>query len=308
IDQFVMRGGKLVVLEDAIQLMGGALQARQIRSGLESLLPHYGARIDETLVLEPPPMCATAGFNSGFIRFMVPYPFWPRIVPEGFNSENPVVSKLESLVLPWTSPISESDLRPETVEFVPLATTTERSWTQSGPYNLNPQQQFAPQGETSPHVVAAALVGSFTSYYADRDIPAAPADTTGALTATGTEEEGEKLAESQVPSQIVVVGTSHMVRENFLQQFPANLTFLLNAVDWLTLGNELISIRSRSVSDRPLEPEILADEAEGTRNAIKFLGIFGMPIALGVFGVTRWMARRRAKRSFEEHLHPGDAR
>ncbi|MGD8396992.1 MAG: GldG family protein, partial [Candidatus Eiseniibacteriota bacterium] len=50
IDQFVMRGGKLVVLEDAIQLMGGALQARQIRSGLESLLPHYGARLDESLV------------------------------------------------------------------------------------------------------------------------------------------------------------------------------------------------------------------------------------------------------------------
>jgi ABC-type uncharacterized transport system involved in gliding motility auxiliary subunit len=41
IDQYLMGGGKLLVLEDAIQLVGGALQARPVRSGLETLLPYW---------------------------------------------------------------------------------------------------------------------------------------------------------------------------------------------------------------------------------------------------------------------------
>lgn len=303
IDQFVMRGGKLIVLEDAIQLVGGALQARPIRSGLENLLPHYGVKVDEQLVLDP--RCATAGFNSGFIRFMVPYFYWPRLTGQfgSFNPDNPVVSKLELVVMPWTSPMSESEQKPEGVEFIPLAYSSENSWGQSSPFNLNPQQQFTPPEETERHVVAAALVGVFDSYFADREVPGAPADTTQALTAEGEdEEEAEKLTESP-ETQIVVVGNSHLVQENFLAQFPPNLTFLLNAVDWVSLGNDLIAIRSRSVSDRPLDPEVLRDEAEGTRNAIKFLGIFGMPILLGAFGLSRVVSRRREKRVFEESLH-----
>jgi gliding-associated putative ABC transporter substrate-binding component GldG len=305
IDQFIMNGGKLVLLEDAIHLMSGQLSARQVRSGLENLMPHYGLKVSEDLVLDA--LAEQAGFSSGFMRFMVRYPYWPKIssISKGFNTEHPIVARLEALTLPWVSPIEESELKPETVEFIPLASTSERSWTISGPFDLNPQQQFAPPGEMRPHVVAAALTGTFTSYFADREIPEAPADTTEALTPETEDEtaDEDKLAESLAETQIVVVGTSHFIRENFLQQFPTNLTFLQNVIDWMTLGDELIDIRSRTVSDRPLKPEVLADEAEGTRNAIKFLGIFGMPIVLGIVGVARWMARRREKRAFEEGLH-----
>jgi ABC-type uncharacterized transport system involved in gliding motility auxiliary subunit len=35
----------------------------------------------------------------------VPYPFWVKIAKENFDQQNPIVSQLESLVLPWASPL-----------------------------------------------------------------------------------------------------------------------------------------------------------------------------------------------------------
>ena len=301
IDQYFMRGGKLFVLEDAIQLAGGALQARPIRSGLENLLPAYGVKIEENQVLDRPPRCATAGFNAGFMRFMIPYPYWPRIVKDGLNHENPVVAKLETVVFPWTSSLSPSEMKPESVEFTRLAWTSDTSWEVTGTYNLNPQQQWQPEKDKlKSYTVAATLTGKFKSYFADQPVPPAPADTSG--TASPPPPEEPKLAASAKDTQLIVTGTAQLVGNNFLGQFPSNLTFFENAVDWVALGNELIAIRSRSVSERPLDPTVLKDEAEARRNTIKFAGTFSMPILLTLFGVTRWLGRRRQKLAFETAL------
>jgi gliding-associated putative ABC transporter substrate-binding component GldG len=295
IDQYLMRGGKLILLEDGIQLVEGALQGRPIRSGLENLLPFYGAKVEEDLVLDP--QCALAGFSQGFFRYMVQYRFWPRIMKDGMSPDNPIVSKLESLTLPWVSSITESEMKPETVEFSRLAWTSPASWPVNAPYNLNPQQPWTPPAEKlKSYTVAAALTGTFNSYFADKEVPPFPPDTTAAAVPPPVDEP--KLNQSP-ETQIIVIGTSNLVHNNFLSQFPANMTLMLNVIDWVALGNELIAIRSREVSDRPLNPEILKDEAEDKRNAVKFAGIFGMPILLTVFGMMRWLARRREKQAFE---------
>ncbi len=302
IDQFVMQGGKLLVFEDSIQLVGGQLQARGIRSGLENLLPHYGIKVSENVVLDG--VCAEAGFNQGMFRFFIPYPYWPKVTNQsrGLNPENPIVSRLESAVFPWPCEVAESEQRPEGVEFTPLAWTSDRGWTQSGVYNLNPQQPWAPE-ETQSYTLAAVVSGSFPSYFAGKEVPAAPADTTAAEGELAVlAEDAETITESTEPSQIVVIGSSFMVRSNFAQQFPENLVLAQNAVDWLTLGNALISIRSRAVSDRPLEPSITADEAQGRRRLVKFAGTFAMPILLGIVGIGRWMVRRREKQAFQAEL------
>jgi ABC-2 type transport system permease protein len=299
IDQHVMRGGRLLVFEDAIQLVGGALQARPVRSGLENLLPFYGIRVDENLILDR--RCAQAGFTSGFFRFMVPYPYWPRVVKGSFSAENPVVSKLELLVLPWVSSVNQSEMKPQDVKYTQLATTSEQAWEATGVYNLAPQQQWPSEPDKwKTYTLAAAVTGKFRSYFSDKEVPAMPADTTGMV----APPDAPKLTESP-ETQIIVVGTAQLVSANFLAQFPANMTFVLNALDWMALGEDLIAIRSRAVTERPLKPEILKDEEVGKRNAIKFAGTFGMPILLTIYGIGLWTARRRQKRVFETARRAG---
>jgi ABC-2 type transport system permease protein len=299
VDQYLMRGGRLLVMEDAIQLVGGQLQARPIRSGLENLLPFYGARVEENLVLDR--SCATAGFTSGFYRFMIPYPYWPSIKKGRFSVDNPVVSKLELLVTPWTSSINESEQKPADVTFTKLAWSSDQSWEATGTFNLTPQQQWPNEPDKfKSFTLVAALSGKFKSYFSDKPVPPLPTDSTG----VAPPSDPPQLTDSP-DTQVLVIGTSQLFAANFIGQFPANITFLMNALDWMALGEDLIAIRSRSVTERPLKPELLKEEAEKKRNAIKFAGTFGMPILLTLYGVTLWTARRRQKRAFETARRSG---
>ena len=102
------------------------------------------------------------------------------------------------------------------------------------------------------------------------------------------EPEG-KLTRS-ASTQIIVFGTSRMFDDALLRQLPGSLVLFLNAVDWLSLGDTLIGIRSKAVRDRPLE------EISGARKAaIKFLATFGVPIGLAAVALVRAIARRRKR-------------
>ncbi len=351
IDQYLMRGGRILFLVDGIGLPeGGGLQALPLESGLGDLLAHYGVRVQNALALDQ--LNATASFSSGFIRYSLPYPYWVKAVPDLLNKENPITNRLETLVLPWTAPLEVDvpiaagdplghirdlqkadrearkkmasqmgvELPPEepgaadegsgagpeatagaALQASVLARTSPNAWKVSGYYNLNPQQRFAPAGETEPLVTAVALSGTFTSYYQSNPVP----DLTPA--APAGETEGEDPAHSSFASgnpgvqlldspdtRIVVVGNALFATDQFLGQFPENSVFLLNAVDWMTLGDRLISIRSRGATDRPIKA--LSDAAKST---LKLVGILGAPALVVAFGLVRFGLRRKASRARE---------
>jgi ABC-type uncharacterized transport system involved in gliding motility auxiliary subunit len=91
-------------------------------------------------------------------------------------------------------------------------------------------------------------------------------------------------------TQIIVVGNSRFIRDEFLRQYPENQTFFLNAVDWLTLGESLIGIRSRVVSSRPIK-----EIGERSKATIRFASTLGIPIAVVAFGLA-WRYARTGKR------------
>ena len=83
----------------------------------------------------------------------------------------------------------------------------------------------------------------------------------------------------------------------FLQQGQRDgRLFFLNTVDWLTLGDELINIRSHGATDRPLK-----EISESEKFFLKFISIAGVPLLVVVFGLVRFFLRRRAKRLVEAY-------
>jgi ABC-type uncharacterized transport system involved in gliding motility auxiliary subunit len=89
------------------------------------------------------------------------------------------------------------------------------------------------------------------------------------------------------------------VTDVFLRNFPANSLFLENAVDWMTTGNELISIRSRGATARPLRH--LSDAA---RTTVKLLLIIGVPALVVLLSLVRVKVRQRARRQTVEAFQP----
>ena len=91
-------------------------------------------------------------------------------------------------------------------------------------------------------------------------------------------------------TQIVVVGDADFALDQFVQQYPQNLTFMENTVDWCTMGDLLIGIRSRAGAIRPLKPM-----SDGVRTAVKFGNLLGVPLLVIVGGLV-WSGVRRQRR------------
>jgi ABC-2 type transport system permease protein len=173
-----------------------------------------------------------------------------------------------------------------------LARSTNKAWTESGNYDLNPQslrsKAARPTGERYP--LAVALSGQFRSFFADKPVPPRPS-------AGGTADPPAKT-ESPL-TQVVVVGNSQFVSDLFLRNFPANSIFFENAIDWMTTGNDLIGIRSRGATARPLRQ--LSDAA---RTTIKLILIVGVPALVVLLSLVRMQIRRQSRRRTVEAFQP----
>ncbi len=344
IDQYLMHGGRILFLVDPIRLPeGGGLQAFPLNAGIEDILASYGVRVQKALVLDRA-LCATASFSGGYMRYSLPYPYWPKTVPELLNQSLPVTAKLESLVFPWVAPLEldvpvaagdplgkikelvasdrkaraemaakrgmETPPEGETSTPAPntdtagapvvadvLVRTSPGAWTVSGRYDLNPQQPFVP-GKTAAQVLAVALTGRFKSFYANHPVPPVsvpPAEAQPGMTPPAQPPTSDTpVLESPDNTRILVVGNAQFATDSFMSQFPANSIFLLNAVDWMTLGDQLISIRSRGATDRPL-----ATLSDGAKSRVKLICILGTPLLVIIGGIARFSIRRRVSSAQE---------
>lgn len=279
-DQFVMRGGRAVVLVDHFEIPEGSLAAVPAESGVHDLLERYGAMVARDVVGEPR-LNAPAAFSSGFMQFRIAYPWWLRVPGAALDREHPVSARLESIVLPWTSSIDLSLPAAGGVKATVLARSSREAFVQSGSYDFSPQ----PRREVDPSRSAAAdrplvvlLTGRFPSFWRDK-VPPTPL----------SDGESPKFRADSVETSILVVGTSRLAEPDFLRQFPENGTFLLNAVDWMTLGPDLIGIRSRAADERPLPPV-----SEQVKSFVKIVNVIGVPLLVALLGILRLNARRRS--------------
>lgn len=302
IDQFVMRGGRVCFLIDPILIQYEGLNVTPLQTGLNDLLEHYGVKLNDNLVLDVSmgQLTYSQGFMTVstsyayFIKLMKQYQYRTGETSDGLSQDSIITSQLESLMLPWAGSIELLPQGDSAVEMIALAKTSTGGWTAQSPYNINPtNRQFQPPASVQQaHTVAASLSGVFKSFYAGKAIP--PAESTESeegMTVTPAEEERTTKTESEA-TQIVVVGNSQ-----FLQQGrPDGQLFFLNTVDWLTLGEELINIRSHGTTERPLK-----EISESEKFFLKFISIAGVPILVIAFGLVRFFLRRRAKRMVEAY-------
>jgi len=298
LDQFLMRGGKLVLLLDRVKISRRNLRPRVVNTGLEKMLEHYGVRLKDNLVLDV--VNATASFSAGFFRFALPYPYWVRVIKQGLAADHPALRKLETVVFPWTSSLELIKSRIKDLEVIRLASSSPHSWEVRARFaNLNSQATFNPPKEGKARLLGVVLSGKFKSFFAGKEVPAPEEEEdkkekkkAGLEPKTG-ENEKKTIAESP-ETQLLVVANSRLVEDGFFQSFPSNGVFLLNLIDWLNAGPELIQIRARQVMDRPLR-----EISERQKSLLKFVNSFGVALLLVVFGLVRFYVRRGAQRRYE---------
>jgi ABC-type uncharacterized transport system involved in gliding motility auxiliary subunit len=259
IDGFLMKGGSLVILADGVTVEQG-LKSNKNDTVLNKILESYGLKLNNNLVLDV--NNGIASFSQGFVTFSTNYPYWPKVVKAGFDQNNVAVNKLESLVLPWASSIDvvADKIKDLTVSY--LARTTDQAMAVTDNFDLSPQAQIA-GGARGVYNLAVELSGKFNSAFNSPSVKA---------------------------GHIVLVGDRDFINDSFLRNYPDNLLFFQNVVDSLSLGDDLIAIRSKGVTERPIK-----DMSDTMKATVRYANIFGLTVIVVLFGLIRYFLRRRTK-------------
>jgi ABC-2 type transport system permease protein len=290
IDQYIMRGGRVIFLIDSISMPPGLLQASPLDTGLGPMLGHYGIKLGNDLVLDA--SRAMAGFQQQGGSFFTPYYFWPKLTRDSFSRDNPAVSRLDSAVFPWTQSLEPTGTPGEGVAVTALIKSSPRAWDVRGYYNLNPAQNYSVRQEDFKTLdLSLAATGKFTSFFQGKPVPQpAGAEEQNMSSA----ETGSEVAEQSPATRIVVIGNSDFIDDTpFLMQYPRNATLFLNLVDWMTLSPNLIGIRAKERVDRPL------NVSPAGVTLAEVLNFNGVTMLVLVFGMVRYLARKRSRKILE---------
>ncbi len=283
IDQAIMGGANAIFLTDMIDRVQGKLQAKPAESNVNDLLNSYGFQVNSNLVLDR--VAAMAAFSSGFMSFRLPYPFWVKVGKKQLSKDSPSVGLLSAVVFPWTSSVEVKGKEGAGVKYNVLARSSDASWLQTGKFDLSPQQHFSETAKGS-YELAAEGTGTFNSLFAGKEAPKPEGD------AARHAQEEQEIVEKSPPVKIVVAGNSFMVNDNFLARYRKNDLFVENLIDVMNLGKGLVSIRTRGSTERPLE-----EVSEGAKQWVKYGNMFGIPILIVIFGLSRYFIRKKRKRA-----------
>lgn len=332
VDQFLMRGGSVFVAGGNYALTqspaDGSLALQPITNGMRDLLGVYGVNVSEALVLDPQnePFPIQVPNQAGqLVVQAINYPHFIDVRQDGMNDDTTLLNNLPAITLNWTSPLTVN--AGEGVEVIPLLESSDESWITTDlnvipNVDLYPDNGFPVTGPRDSRVLAVALRGSFSSYYAENPAPfASPAplpeatpEATAApeatldpsLTATPNPTPDPvasvgTIERSPSSSRLIVVGSAEFLNDNVLNlsasfsgdRYLNSLQFVLNSIAWFTEDAQLAAISARSTTVRLLDPI-----SESEQSTWEFLNYGVALLALGGLGAV-WRIRKRTEQPMD---------
>lgn len=308
IEKAVHRGVNLVLAAQTYNynISGGAspsqfrVMAQASRLNINSMTRNWGFEFDSKIFMD-----RLAGIiqvpvyqmrNMGMFQVQeqrfepVSKPVLIRVAETNINSEVSISNKIDELFylyggkLNLIDDVLESD---KITENVVLFTSSEHSWTRDsnayGPLNTD---EPAEEAMLRHQPLGIYLAGKFASSFVGQPKPDWPADPeSGEPAAPDTTREN--LGDA-IPGKIIAMGCANLFKSQLLQNFTSHRALLLNAVDALSLGDDLINIRSKNISIRRLRPTTMTEKFWS-----KVFVVWLMPLAFVVLGI--YLALTRTK-------------
>jgi len=270
IDQYVMRGGKVMVFVDPnaeVDGPGGGMRPNG-KSDFEKILKHWGVVLRKDRVVGDLETARRVNVRIGQKLAVADYVAWLALRPGNFDRKNAVLGDLQILNV-GTAGILDT-MEGATTKVTPLIKTGMRSMEiDAARVNLQPDvvglfREFKPSGQ--PFTLAARINGKVKSAFPDG--PPVPKKTNNQKTDTENQaryEAAQKthLKESKADIQAIVVADVDMLHEQLWAErqdmmgtplivpFANNADFVVNALENLAGGATLGALRGRSISSRP---------------------------------------------------------
>lgn len=260
IDQFVMRGGRVLAFVDPYSEVAQAeVQVPgDFAAKIDGLLASWGAELVKDRIAADPGAARQVSIpQEGGRAQVLPYLPWLSLGPDHVDSSDPAVANLDALNL-----MTAGVLRPvegATTSFVPLVQTgPEAGLLDAAPIRAYPDpiailRGFQPTGEGR-LTLAARITGPARSAFA----------TPPASTDPQAPDPASHLAETVQPASIVLIADSDLLEDQaWLASQPSatgqaalvpvasNADLVLNLLDKLAGSDVLLSLRGRDITLRP---------------------------------------------------------
>jgi ABC-2 type transport system permease protein len=303
IDQFIMRGGKVLWLIDPVFASMDSLQVEAETMGvsldlnLGDMFFKYGFKLNNDLVLDLNAMMipVKAGQMGNQPKFeYYPWFYFPILTP---NSDNPIVKNLNASKTEFVSSIDFVNSSPEIDKTVLLASSKNaRKVSVPALISLNflgqkPDERLY----NKPFIPVAALIeGKFESLFANRIPPEIQADKLIGFLNGSTETKMIVIADGDIIKNQFQLSNGNyyplpLGYDQYTKQQFGNRELILNAMNYLTDDSGLISIRSREVKLRMLD----RSKIDAERTYWQLLNTV-IPVLLVIgFGLVQAVLRKR---------------
>lgn len=318
IDQFLMRGGKLMYFVDPLKInqdslfYNGHTQTTSRALNISDQIFKYGIRVNEDLVVD-----AQCGPNyiPGHPQKIMPWYFYP--IADGTN--HPVSKNIDPVVLRYAS--SLEFVGNDTNRRIPLLQSSGNTTVRRSParidyrfVDLEPDFAVDPDNPANKIMMAGIVEGHFVSNYKNRLVEE-----------FAKNPEARFLEESSKASKVLVVGDANLVTNKYdsiysksqgrydyrpvnfdefkFDPFDPNMNagksmpmfvygtaeFLLNSVDYMMGDESVLGVRSRSITIRPLDEEKINSGARFWQ----VINILIPLIAIALLGIAFFYIRKR---------------
>ncbi len=268
INYFVMKGGHVVWSLDQVRMeldslrSGKSFMAANNYLNLDDMLFEYGARINYDIIADV--NCAEIpvampGGPRGDIQ-MAPWLYYPVLLPDTSNS---VVKNLDNIKTEFASTVDTIGSKNVKKHIILSTSPYNKVYTSPKIFNLQMIEEEPTQKEFTsvPKSVGVLLEGSFKSVFLNRSVP------------EGIAEKFEVPSQSK-PAKMIVLGDGDIFRnqisgdgspfslgfDRYTQQNFGNKALLLNIADYFTNDDNLIALRNKEVTVRPLDKTLIRTE------------------------------------------------
>jgi ABC-type uncharacterized transport system involved in gliding motility auxiliary subunit len=267
IDQFILRGGKVIAFLDAQSLVDSSRSQNPMMgqmpgggSSLDKLLKAWGLQFDTTKVVADRNFKMQLGDEGDMSRQK---PAWLALTSEGINANDIATAELDNIWYFSGGAFTGAPVQ-GLKETVLLKSSKDSQLVEGMLANFSSDsilKDFKPSGIE--YALAVRLSGKFKTAF-----PGGPPDDKKDEDKKPDDKPAEKkpdnsLKEATAESTVILVGDADMIYDGYTLRrmntpfgplampMNANLNFAQNAVEQLSGDNNLISIRSRATVNRP---------------------------------------------------------
>ena len=298
IDQFVMKGGNLIVFQDPFDASQANYysqpQYTPIETGLERILESYGVKLEKNYVFDE--QCYVQR-QRGYGEIKL---FWaPQLQKKQLDQKSPITKNLGYVILLQSGSLDvEKAKENKNIKLSVLAKTSENAWAEQSGFQLAPGMQppFNKSEEKSYNLIAL-LEGKFTSAFDSN--PSESKDDSGELNAS------KHIKKSAQNGKVFVANTA-MITTNMLIDDSGSepiALFVRNVMDYMNGNEDLCTMRTKSLSINTL-----SNTKSPLAVIVKYFNMIFIPLLVAIAGFVVYRARVLRKKRIRLEYNPNDSR